>query len=155
MELLAVFNLKNCLCNKASQAQELLFLSIVDAHFPRPAGKSLGRWSVCIGCGIGSSGSPQLYRLRFGMVVWHEILQSLWPTTMWSKRRKRMKKVGKDLDVVGRHSFPTFFPVLNFHSKITRNRFGNNLYSSIVIANHYRPQNLGLKDYWWHNFDVG
>ena len=80
---------------KPSQAQELLFSFIVDTHLPRPAGKSLGWWSICIGCGIGGSGSPQLYRLGFGVVVWHiwhEILQPLWPTTVWSKRRKRMKK---------------------------------------------------------------
>ena len=65
---------------KPSQTQELLFSSIVDTHLPRPARKSLGQWSVGIGCGIGGSGSPQLYRLRFGVVVLHighEILRSL------------------------------------------------------------------------------
>ena len=52
----------------------------MSAHLPRPAGKSLGLWSVGIGCGIGFSGIPQLDRLGFGMVVWHighEILRSL------------------------------------------------------------------------------
>ena len=65
---------------KPSQAQELLFSSIVDTHLPRPARKSFGRWSVGIGGGIGVSDSPQLYRLGLGVVVLligHEILQSL------------------------------------------------------------------------------
>ena len=53
-------------------------------------------------------------------------------------------EAGKALDVMGRHSFPTFFPVLKFHPKSTQNRFGNNLHTSIVIANHYRPRNLGV-----------
>ena len=64
------------------------------------------------------------------------------------KETKENEKAGKDLDVVGRHSFPTFFPVLKFHPESTQNRFGNNLYISVVIANHHRPRNLGLKDYW-------
>ena len=64
------------------------------------------------------------------------------------KETKENEKVGKDLDVVGRHSFPSFFSVLKFHPKSTRNPFGNNLDTSIVIANHHRPQNLGVKDYW-------
>jgi len=64
------------------------------------------------------------------------------------KETKENEKVGKDLDVMGRHSFPTFFPVLKFHPKSTQNQIGNNLYISIVIANHHRPLKRAIKDYW-------
>ena len=46
-------------------------------------------------------------------------------------------EVGKDLDVMGRHSFPTFFLVLKFHPKSIQNQIGNNLRTSVVIANHH------------------
>ena len=103
---------------KPSQTQELLFSSIVDTHLPRPARKSLGRWSVGIGCGIGGSGSPQLYRLEFGVVVWHEILRSLWPTTAWSKRRKRMKKREKIWTSLDDNFFPLFSQFWNLTPKV-------------------------------------
>ena len=45
-------------------------------------------------------------------------------------------EAGKDLDVVGRHSFPTFFPVLKSRPQITQNQIGNNLHTSIIIVNH-------------------
>jgi len=64
------------------------------------------------------------------------------------KETKENEKAGKDLDVMGRHSFPTFFPVLKFYPKSTQNQISNNLHTSIVIANHHRPKNLGLKYYW-------
>jgi len=64
------------------------------------------------------------------------------------KETKENEKVGKDLDVVGRHSFPTFFPVLKFYPKKTRNQIGNNPDASFVIANHHRPLKRALKDYW-------
>ena len=94
------------------------------------------------------SGIPQLYRLGFGVVVWHEDTPISLTNHRVIKETKENEKVGKDLDVVGRHSFPTFFPVLKFHPKSTRSQFGNNLHISIVIANHRQPKNLGLKDYW-------
>ena len=64
------------------------------------------------------------------------------------KETKENEKAGKDLDVVGRQSFPTFFPVLKFCPKNTQNQIGNKPPTSIVIANHHRPKNLGVKDYW-------
>jgi len=42
------------------------------------------------------------------------------------RETKESETVGRYLDVMGRHSFPTFFPVLNFYPKITQNRLGNN-----------------------------
>ena len=94
------------------------------------------------------SGIPQLYRLGFGVVVWHEDTPISLTNHRVIKETKENEKVGKDLDVVGRHSFPSFFPVLKSRPQITRNRFGNNLHTSIIIANLHRPVKRTLKDYW-------
>ena len=94
---------------KPSQAQELLFPSIVDTHFPWPVRKSLGWWSVGIGCGIGDTGSPQLYRLGLGVVVCMRYSDPF-DQPPCDQRDEREWKSGK---ISGRHGttfFSHFFP---------------------------------------------
>ena len=65
-----------------------------------------------------------------------------------SSKTEDFRKSGKRSGRRGTTFFSHFFPVLKFYPKSTQNRFGNNLHTSIVIANHHRPLERALKDYW-------
>ena len=62
-----------------------------------------------------------------------------------SKETKENEKVGKDLDVMVRHSFPTFFPVLKFHPKIHEIKLAITYIHPSLLPIIIDPKNQDLK----------